>query len=432
MLFTAFYLYQSPSFRMPPTWLILADDLTGAADCAVPFAKRGLRSALVWGDRSVIGEAPCLLSCDLQCRSMPASIAASRHRDALEQRWSSQTRLFKKIDSTLRGHPAAEIAAVMQSVRARTGSAFGIFAPAFPAMGRTTSNGRIHVDGEPLEMALLGRCDRTDSKADLLDMLSAADVPAVRVSLDAIRGESDALRSMLAKLAARGNIVAVCDAVIQDDLDRIAAASFPASDAAFFIGSAGLAHAIAALVAGTQRPAVAITPSTQGTLVVVGSLASPSKAAAHRFAAQPNVRYVAVEPKRWMQASRGADHEALGREAIDGLNQGDVLVQLIGDDPDRASGSKPAAKLAVGLKPAAAHMSGLVATGGETAMTLLDAFGVDGIELIDEIEPGISLGLTRGALSLPIVTKSGAFGDADCLIRIAARLRHIRQIGIVA
>ena len=31
-------------------WLILADDLTGAADCAIAFARQGIASAVGWGD----------------------------------------------------------------------------------------------------------------------------------------------------------------------------------------------------------------------------------------------------------------------------------------------------------------------------------------------------------------------------------------------
>ena len=59
-------------------------------------------------------------------------------------------------------------------------------------------------------------------------------------------------------------------------------------------------------------------------------------------------------------------------------------------------------------------MSGLAATGGETAAALLARFGVNGIRLVDEIEPGVSLGVTLGEFSLPVVTKAGrsATGEA--------------------
>ena len=43
--------------------------------------------------------------------------------------------------------------------------------------------------------------------------------------------------------------------------------------------------------------------------------------------------------------------------------------------------------------------------------------------------PACRLGLTAGRLSFPIVTKAGAFGDEDSLIRIVERLRAIRTKG---
>ena len=60
---------------------------------------------------------------------------------------------------------------------------------------------------------------------------------------------------------------------------------------------------------------------------------------------------------------------------------------------------------------------------------LLSRFGVNGIRLADEIEPGVSLGLTLGRLSVPVATKAGAFGDKHSLVRISERLRAVRTKG---
>jgi uncharacterized protein YgbK (DUF1537 family) len=63
---------------------------------------------------------------------------------------------------------------------------------------------------------------------------------------------------------------------------------------------------------------------------------------------------------------------------------------------------------------------------------LFARLGITGIQLVDEIEHGIALGLTLGSLSVPVVTKAGGFGDAGCLRRILDRLRVIRSSGTVA
>jgi uncharacterized protein YgbK (DUF1537 family) len=242
------------------------------------------------------------------------------------------------------------------------------------------------------------------------------------------------LRAAFAQLASKGDIVAVCDAQTEDDLARIAQASLPAQPSVFFIGSAGLAHALAEAAPGARAAPVELSVTTGGALIVVGSLAAASRAAARDLAAMARVRYVPVEPALLLDAAAAAGRTALARTVTEGLEGGDdVLVEiLMGDEPDLGIGPQLTEALAETLKPAAPHMSGLAATGGETAAALLDRFMVNGIRLVDEIEPGVSLGLTLGDVSLPVVTKAGAFGDRGSLSRITERLRSIRQKGELA
>jgi uncharacterized protein YgbK (DUF1537 family) len=87
--------------------------------------------------------------------------------------------------------------------------------------------------------------------------------------------------------------------------------------------------------------------------------------------------------------------------------------------------------LAETLEIAVPVIGAFAATGGETAAALLSRFGVDGIRLAEEIEPGVALGLTIGSLSVPVCTKAGAFGDEYSLIGINERLRAVRTRGII-
>jgi uncharacterized protein YgbK (DUF1537 family) len=85
--------------------------------------------------------------------------------------------------------------------------------------------------------------------------------------------------------------------------------------------------------------------------------------------------------------------------------------------------------LAETLEIAVPVIGAFAATGGETAAAFLSRFGVNGIRLAEEIEPGVPLGLTIGSLSVPVCTKAGAFGDEYSLIRINERLRAVRTTG---
>lgn len=417
---------------MSGRWLILADDLTGAADCAIAFARRGLDAGVSWGEGPGEDARPAVFSYDADSRGMTAEQAAIRHRQVLERLFASDRVLFKKIDSTLRGQPAAETAATIAFLKARSGSAFGIFAPAFPATNRTTVAGRIHVGERPLEEAEVWQRDHSYASADLVEVLATAGVAAETVPLCTIRSEAGTLRAALSAIAARGGVVAVCDAETDDDLRRIAEASLPAGAGTFFIGSAGLAHALAAIAPEDGNQAPAFHASTRGSLIVVGSLAVASRNGARKLVAGGSVVHVPVEPGTLLGEPVG--RAELGRSVVALLDSGqDVLVEIeMGDKPDMSLGPRLVEGLADALAPAASHMGAFAATGGETAAALLSSFGVNGIRLIDEIEPGVALGLTLGALSIPVVTKAGAFGDENSLGRIAERLHTIRTKGTPA
>ncbi len=408
-------------------WFILADDLTGAADCAIAFGRRGLAAAVTWGDATAIEpDRLTALSYDADSRGLSPERAAQRHTEILERLLEPDRILFKKIDSTLRGQPAAETAAAIAVLKARTGTAFGILAPAFPATGRATVGAHIHVDGRPLEEAEVWQRDHTYANANLASVLASAGVLTATVPLATVRGPD--LATTLARIAAAGAGIAICDAETDDDLDRIATAGLSRTTT-FFIGSAGLAHALAAVETAAPPEVIQIAPNARGSLIVVGSLATASRTAARKVAGTTGVVHFPV----WPETLRGTAAEKAafaGRVAAAIAAGDDALIEIATDGlPDMALGQRLVDGLADALVSVAPQIGAIAATGGETAASLLARFGVTGIRLVDEIEPGVSLGLTLGRLSIPIVTKAGAFGDEDSLIRIGARLRAIRTKG---
>ena len=413
---------------MANDWLILADDLTGAADCAIAFGRRGRAAAVIWNDEVAASDRRLpVLAYDAASRGLSGVAAAGRHAGVLARLSEPGRILFKKIDSTLRGHPAAETAATLAHLKLRSDPAFGVFAPAFPATGRTTVDGRILVNSSPLEETEIWRRDHTYPTSDLVDVLASAGIRGEKVLLSTVRGAE--LKASFARLAAEGDVVAVCDAETDHDLHLIAAASLHVSPAPFFIGSAGLAHALADLDAGNDVEPLKIPTSPSGTLIVVGSLAGASRAAARELAATGTVGHFPVAPETLLGA--GAGGSTLAADVMKRLSAGgDALVEIMMDDqPVMSLGPRLAQGLAGVLAPVACSIGAFAATGGETAAALLSRFGVNGIRLADEIEPGVSLGLTLGELSVPIATKAGAFGDELSLIRISKRLRAIRTKG---
>jgi len=407
--------------KLPGRWLILADDLTGAADSAVAFARRGLPASVAWG-----GDLPddAVLALDADSRRLDPDAAAARHRALLQAHHREDAALFKKIDSTLRGQPAAELAATVHDLRARGRGALAIVAPAFPDTGRTTLNGGIQVGGQPLEHSPLWGRDHGYPSADLLAVLRSAGLRVRPAGLDVVRG---GFKGAVDNALAAGADAVVCDALTPADLRRVAEATLPRAAELFWTGSGGLAQALAAGVAGPASPAP--IEVTGGILFVVGSIAEASRAAAALLAAD-NAVYVERIPPAVLHDGPGAPAwQGAARRVAQALAAGaDVLVEVAAaPDADLRHGAALARRLAALLRPAASGLGALFATGGETALALLDAMGVTGIQMIGEVEPGVPLGRTRGALAIPVVTKAGAFGDAGTLARCLSHLRRRRR-----
>lgn len=175
--------------------VIIADDLTGALDTAAPFASRGLRTQVVLGAGAVaegLAHAPDVLAINLASREVSAQEVCRLMRQAVEALPFGISR-FKKVDSRLKGHIAAELDGIDFS-RA-------LVAPAIPAFGRIVRDG--HVEGfgvsKPLSVVeALGhhasRCDVVDAVTDedLLQAVHASQLQAVDLWVGA-RGLAEAL-----------------------------------------------------------------------------------------------------------------------------------------------------------------------------------------------------------------------------------------------
>jgi uncharacterized protein YgbK (DUF1537 family) len=424
---------------MDSRWLIVADDLTGAADSAIAFARRRVPARVVWGDARPEDHADAIaLAYDAATRELDSTQAARRHADATRRFLHPGARLFKKIDSTLRGHPAEEIAAMLDVMLADEPGLRIVLAPSFPVMGRTVRAGELHVYGVPLPFTDYWPRGRDAALANLVNLVESAGLAARNLPLAMIRADVSVLRAALAPAATRGAaVVSVCDAETESDLDRIAAATLDDGAPTFFIGSAGFAHALAQRVSQAGAPRMPLhrrDPSSQGALVVVGSRAKGSRAALAVLSRFAGVQRISIDDVLLASDPHCRSLAVLVQTAHDALAAGrDVVVDIAQSQaPHNAANSTLVSALARLLAPVARQASALVATGGETAAAMMGQLGVHGLRLVDEIEPGIPLGLTLGEVSIPAVTKAGGFGNEECLTRIISRLRLIRQTGTVA
>lgn len=117
-----------------PHLALIADDLSGALDSAVPFAGAG--KVVVASHPSALGaalrERPDVVAVSTRSREISADEALARVRSVLRQ-MPVGARLFKKIDSRLKGNIASELTAFAAAPM--------LVAPAIPEFGRVVVDG---------------------------------------------------------------------------------------------------------------------------------------------------------------------------------------------------------------------------------------------------------------------------------------------------
>src|SRR5215212_9362315 len=127
--------------------IILADDLTGAADCAARCRQAGL-SATITLPGARVCESDGAICCTSDSRHLPADLAARRvHELAASFGTYAGSIWYKKIDSTLRGHLGQELDALLDAL----GRSCALVCPAFPAQRRGLADGYLVIDSAPAQ-----------------------------------------------------------------------------------------------------------------------------------------------------------------------------------------------------------------------------------------------------------------------------------------
>jgi D-threonate/D-erythronate kinase len=380
---------------------VIADDLTGAADAGVQLVSAGYRTAVFFRESEVFADDLDAVSFDTDSRAMPAGFAAMRVLEAT--RAAREARIvYKKLDSTLRGNVAAELAAALGGARRER----VVVAPAFPAAGRTTVGGIQRVHGVPV--------DETEMANDPANPVREAHVPGLLAgafsSVGAL-GVEDLADPDLVRRALEDYECVVADAERDADLEALVRA-VPDPARVLWAGSAGLALALGSVypgpcagTAGVQRAPI------RPVLVVVGSLSGVAREQVRRLVEAFGAVDVPVDGKE-----SNAVHKAIGaaRKALGG-----GTCAVVRSTEERVASSESVLwELAevVALLSEEGLFEGLVLTGGATAVGVARRLGAAGIRLEGEVEAGIPMGALIGPRPYPVVTKAGGFGKPDTLV----------------
>jgi uncharacterized protein YgbK (DUF1537 family) len=148
---------------------IVADDLTGALDAAAPFADRGLQVRVATNGAALAMALPGAEVVAVSTRSREIAPDAARESvAAVLSTLPPGVRLFKKVDSRLKGNVSAELSAFPP------GPVLAV--PALPEFGRIVRDGSVSGFGVAKPIAIAPRLGR---EAMVPDVATAKDMAAV-------------------------------------------------------------------------------------------------------------------------------------------------------------------------------------------------------------------------------------------------------------
>ncbi|GAB3872051.1 four-carbon acid sugar kinase family protein [Terrabacter terrigena] len=424
-----------------PALAVVADDLSGAAECAVHALLRVSRSSVALApapdahrdspaavaSETASSDATCVtVDTDSRRLTQEAAVRAVR---AAARLVAAAPVVVKKVDSLLRGHVGAEVAALAQEL-GRT----PVVAVANPGLHRIVRDGVLHVAGTPLHQTDLWDVEPTPAPtavSEALRPLRTVVVPQATVALGV-----DAVAEALAHARASG-LVAVCDAATETDLETVHAAATGSTPEALLVGSGALA-AVAARALPLERPDPeprhgapsdgtahdgeteprpgADSEPAPSVLFVLGTRAPGLADQLAHLRAAHSVHTLLVRPDDLL-----TDPEHVRRHLGAALPGGVVVVTLdptAPADPSRAR--RLAEALADAVAPAADAYDALFLSGGETARAVLDRLGVHALEVVTQIETGTVVSTRPGGRT--VVTRPGSFGRPQSLVAVATHL----------
>ena len=124
--------------------IVIADDITGAAEIAGIAFARGQQVQLVCGSACSCGTATnrtTVIATDTRSMSETEAIAETKRIASYSSLFTLHSSLFKKTDSALRGHVVAELTALLEA----TDYERAVYLPANPSKGRVIRNGVYYI-----------------------------------------------------------------------------------------------------------------------------------------------------------------------------------------------------------------------------------------------------------------------------------------------
>ena len=419
--------------------IIIADDLTGAADTGLQFAKKGLATLVLSSYTHIkmstqdfpeeVFESVPVLVINTGSRGFMAKKAYKAVQDVFKF-IKKRALIYKKVDSTLRGNIGSEIDAVMDI----TGKELAVFSAAYSKFKRYTIGGIHQLGYIPLSSTEFSKDPINPIKvSNIMEIIGKESKKKVAViDQTYVAKGHDVLFRKIIDAKANGSRIIACDAACEKDLQEIGLAALQIKPLPIFSGSAGLAEALANILvrAENYRKKIRKNNYPNGAfLIVSGSKSEVNEKQLNYLQSFDNVGIFNFS----VDAVASREYEQVERiewavESILELLRNKKIIIIQRDGKTFMSGKfqkQLSMKIVrtLGLitrlvmEKGQSKIKCIILSGGDTAEAVIKSLGSYGMWIDAEVRNGIPFGfLYQGPYDgFPVITKAGAFGEENTL-----------------
>lgn len=413
---------------------VIADDLTGANDTALQFAKRNIKSSVEINFMKMEDvEDKEVIVVDTDSRDLDKELSYKKVKDICEKISKYDIKcIYKKVDSTLRGNLGAEIKAVDDVFNPD----IVIIAPAYPANQRITIGGYHLLEGKPIELTEIANAPKTPVKKSYLPAIlgEQVDEEIAIVDFKLLRQRTDIISKKIVEFLQEKKRWIVCDIIEEENFITLMDAVSSYKNI-LWVGSAGLAEYLPYYYRWSGEKVLSMDKRKGAILVCAGSVSHITQNQVQTLLNQENIHLVKINMVRLLEDKNS---ELIEKSRI--INQlikeqENILLATAQSDDEveqaveigkkynlsrKEISEKIATIMAELIKSIEVNsLSGMILTGGDMAVHICRAIGVNSIKIISEIDNGVPLGFIESNKleKLFIVTKAGAFGKPDVFIK---------------
>jgi len=429
--------------------MLIADDLTGAADCASFLAESG-RGVTVhidppgWPDMEKDlkpGIGPIVINTNTRTMKKAEAEAEIRRLSLLKE-IAGNMKVFKKLDTAYRGNPALEISILSEIF----GTKYCYIINSIPSMKRTTVSGIQISGGKDIRSLDLYKNSSEEIRGTFRDAAigSGLEDAICGITLKDIR--KGRIASILERNINYGKTVFVFDSETNKDIMMILK-SIPdklcigINNRCIWAGSLGLLGSLidyiddgAPMGKQEQRPVGKTIERSKGAIIgATASLHENTQKQLEKAVNSENLEVIEINIESFFKDSRDTFSPGPEREEKLDRSVTDILKNKKQDNiflipakikdplPENVNSSIPYVlgnTIKKFIEISDGLFSGIILVGGDTSYNVLRQLAATRLEIRGMIEPGVDYGIVSDGIikGWPIVLKGGSVGNADTLV----------------